>query len=300
MTFIWTTVLATQPGLLVFSYVGSLLTSLSDIDGVMGKNPKRYQVAAVLIACSVVTTLVFITCISRRAWRDTMRRMVGVGEGVDEEVVVDEVDEVDADEVDADEVDDRRCMCMCATTESGTAFRREGDGATTDMDRGSEECAPLLSSRSCCCCAKVLSRDGNGDGSDSRSTSRCTTNVSTTDMSTTMTATTTTTAAASPTLAPTTPVEPVPPMASLATTTKKNKKARDEPPAEIFLDIPDDNGDNDDGSKPSVSPCHHHQYRRRHSKEPFTVGEKRCMVAVVAASALTCAIALPIILLHVE
>ena len=74
--FVWTTVMGTLPGLSVFVYAGSVVNDWRDLDGAVGADRRRYLSVMVIIGCVIANTLVFITCIARRAWRDVVRSSV--------------------------------------------------------------------------------------------------------------------------------------------------------------------------------------------------------------------------------
>lgn len=63
------------PGIFFFCYLGTLITDLSDINTVTSRNSKQNIALTVVIGCFVCVTLVVITSVARRSWRETVRRM---------------------------------------------------------------------------------------------------------------------------------------------------------------------------------------------------------------------------------
>lgn len=74
--FIWTTLVGVLPGLIVFTYAGSIVTDLTNIGEAMHHRGKQNITMIICIGCAVVVTLVWITCIARRAWRRAVRRLI--------------------------------------------------------------------------------------------------------------------------------------------------------------------------------------------------------------------------------
>ena len=76
--FIWTTIVGTGPGLLLFIYIGSLLTDIADLnskESPLKHHPRQYARMVILVSAVIVLSLVVITCIARRSWRFTVYQM---------------------------------------------------------------------------------------------------------------------------------------------------------------------------------------------------------------------------------